>query len=294
MSDGRRFTLLRGNDLLSLEVELIDLAVEPGSGGGLVLAPTSGQARLIVHFPPQHLLEQAFGELDPRPFVQARLAGSSRLVFRVQQRMPLTLDTLLGWDRGRLAAVVPSPATPLSDRETALELPFRLLLAPDGDATWKHRVVSPSPGLGSERWYELWHTQIEAPGPNARVWIVAALQPGVADPIGKVSVNAGDRPELAKQSSRVTGVSGGEPDIRVNRLLLSSLGASVDLTGAWNEATDLRPAWRHVTSFGRDQYVRVTTRGFLRPFGHRASLTTVTERAFGANGDAHLSQYHIV
>lgn len=287
------FSIFRSADLLALRIELVDLAIEPGVGGGFALAPTSPNACLIVRFPPQHAQEQAFRSIDPRPFAQARLAGPSRLVFRVRQRMPLSLETLLGWREGGLAPVVPSASAALGDRETVIELPFRMLLAPDAGATWAHRLDPAASSAGNDRWYELWHTQLDAPGPNARVWVAGARLPDAADPIGTVSVRAADRAALARQSRAATGAAG-VPDIPVTRLLLSSQGASVDLAGVWSDANADRPAWRHVASFGRDQHVRVAQRGFLHPFGHRASVTTVTERAFGDNGDAHLDQYQIV
>ena len=36
--------------------------------------------------------------------------------------------------------------------------------------------------------------------------------------------------------------------------------------------------WRHRTWGGRDTHVRVVRKGYLFPFGHRASLITVNER----------------
>jgi hypothetical protein len=36
--------------------------------------------------------------------------------------------------------------------------------------------------------------------------------------------------------------------------------------------------WRHVVAQGRDQYVRVVRQGHLFPFGHRASLVSISER----------------
>ncbi|WP_143005545.1 hypothetical protein [Desulforhopalus singaporensis] len=38
--------------------------------------------------------------------------------------------------------------------------------------------------------------------------------------------------------------------------------------------------WRHRATMGRDHYVRVVYKGYLFPFGHRASLIKVTERKF--------------
>ncbi|MCW2493122.1 MAG: hypothetical protein JWN47_2486, partial [Frankiales bacterium] len=41
-------------------------------------------------------------------------------------------------------------------------------------------------------------------------------------------------------------------------------------------------AWKHVATQGRDHYVRIVYDGYLYPFGHKASLVKVTERAVKA------------
>jgi hypothetical protein len=42
-------------------------------------------------------------------------------------------------------------------------------------------------------------------------------------------------------------------------------------------------AWRHLATMGRDHYVQVVYKGYLLPFGHRASLIKVTERKIQPN-----------
>ena len=78
--------------------------------------------------------------------------------------------------------------------------------------------------------------------------------------------------------------------VDVDRLMLTSLGGYLDAFGSWeagaideNSGTSLE-SWRHRMSLGRDHYVRIVRKGFLYPFGHRASLIKVTERKF-ANVD---------
>ena len=123
--------LLRSDDLLALEIELVDLSID-STGGVAMLVPSGGSGRLIVRFPPQHLQELAFPRSAPGSTGRGYLSGPSRLVFQVDSPvpLPLTLETLLGWDRGRMPAVLPSPNGALGAEETAIELPFRLLLAP--------------------------------------------------------------------------------------------------------------------------------------------------------------------
>jgi len=63
--------------------------------------------------------------------------------------------------------------------------------------------------------------------------------------------------------------------------VLSSLGAWMDTRGAWDPPEGMSlEEWRHRGTMGRDHYVRVVYRGFLFPFGHRASLIKITERKF--------------
>lgn len=73
---------------------------------------------------------------------------------------------------------------------------------------------------------------------------------------------------------------------QVNRLMLSSQGAWLDVEGRWTPptSTDLSvEEWDHRAAMGRDNYVQVVYQGYLFPFGHRASLIKVTERKFYAD-----------
>jgi hypothetical protein len=72
--------------------------------------------------------------------------------------------------------------------------------------------------------------------------------------------------------------------VQVDRLMLTALGAWMDMRGAWDGSL-LNPEialeeWRHRATMGRDNYVRVVYKGYLFPFGHKASLVKVTERKF--------------
>lgn len=69
--------------------------------------------------------------------------------------------------------------------------------------------------------------------------------------------------------------------IKVDRLMLSSLGSWMNVRGAWEPPNPLSvEEWRHRGTMGRDHYVRVVYKGYLFPFGHRASLIKITERKF--------------
>jgi hypothetical protein len=72
--------------------------------------------------------------------------------------------------------------------------------------------------------------------------------------------------------------------VKVDRLMLTSLGSWMNVRGAWPVSLGMTPLsvedWRHRGTMGRDHYVRVVEKGYLFPFGNRASLVTITERKF--------------
>ena len=70
--------------------------------------------------------------------------------------------------------------------------------------------------------------------------------------------------------------------IPTRQMMLTSLGSWLNLRGAWNPTPSGLEVeeWRHISTLARDHYVRVVYRGFLFPFGHRASLVKITERKF--------------
>lgn len=127
--------------------------------------------------------DKPLGELDPKPLplpgtggFKARIAAASRLVFRVPpgRRIPYTVEGLLNWRELKPAlhpiaalgegastaerAAAPPISAPNAD-QTALELPYRLLISPDSAAMWIHRTQP----FGPRGRYELWHTRLVAP-----------------------------------------------------------------------------------------------------------------------------------
>ncbi|QNN52378.1 hypothetical protein [Nocardioides mesophilus] len=107
------------------------------------------------------------------------------------------------------------------------------------------------------------------------------------DPPFLGSLDRSDRNMIVRQTAETwRGDSGPIAPVPVgaDALWLSSIGAWLDLHGAWTT----RPyseagmssllAWDHVAPMGRDQYVRVVYPGYLYPFGHQAALVKVTER----------------
>ncbi len=316
--------VLRPDDLLALGFTFDNLLLRAGANPGdpqrLVAADTGRPSRIVVHFPPQHITEQA--SLDegqpelvaPTPPIRAALAGPSRLSFSVPAAafpngVPFTLAALLDW-----AKLAPTPGPNGTVRaptafETALILPYRLVLHPENDdkPAWAHALLP----VTHDGRTELWHTRLGTLGadgspetagsdqvnereqPRLRaVWtesfadqplFLGCNHPLAADPFQPMSLSPGDRKFLAL----LTGAGDNRVDAR--RLFLSALGGWLDVT--WNRSagnnncqTPLE-AWTHKAAMGRDFFVRLVYRGNLLPFGHRASLIKITERKFERNAN---------
>jgi hypothetical protein len=115
----------------------------------------------------------------PPGSVPVRIARGSRLVFKVppQARIPFTVAGLLDWSALELsvngiAAIGPNP-TPAeiagapaiarpAETETALELPYQLIVSPMANVRWGHRLA-PFTARGRT---ELWHTRMQHAGAN--------------------------------------------------------------------------------------------------------------------------------
>jgi hypothetical protein len=192
--------------------------------------------------------------------------------------------------------------------ETSIEAPYRLYISPNRFGAWAHSN-SAVRGARTGR-TELWHTRLgvrdgtkvdeqEEQYRTIRAIWTPDMKPG--DPLNipdhnthpfRMTLDSADRINIVNLSSNFNistpAIGGGkrgsyEPlPIAVNRLMLSSMGAWMDVRGTW-PADKLPDAlsveeWRHRGTMGRDHYVRVVYAGFLFPFGHRASLVKVTER----------------
>lgn len=216
----------------------------------------------------------------------------------------------------------PEPAPP-GATQTALELPYRLILAPNRFGAWFH---VDQPMTSEETGHtELWHTRlgvrredgtlIDGDDPLRKlraVWTTDPPPPKTPTPsnpipghpdykqyedddlyVWRASLDTFDRHNVVHLSSNFHLRDSRnerlfyEPlPLDVDLLALSSMGAWLDSRGAWDYP---QPAglsveeWRHRATLGRDHYVRVVYAGFLFPFGHRASLVKITERQFQAD-----------
>ncbi|MCX8159588.1 MAG: hypothetical protein N3G18_01475 [Candidatus Saccharicenans sp.] len=191
--------------------------------------------------------------------------------------------------------------TPPERFQTAIEMPYRLILSPNAFNIWLHAAgVTSTAG-----WTELWHTRLAALNPDGTVSesdnpylaVRAVWSPDVdldnlvgPDPEHKarprLSLDPNDRHQIVHLSSNFTlrnpDKSAYEPQpVKVKRMMLSSLGAWLDSIGNWTPMSPLSVVtWQHLATMGRDHYVKVVYKGYLLPFGHRAALVKETERKF--------------
>ena len=196
----------------------------------------------------------------------------------------------------------PDPRLPLFS-ETAIEVPSRLQLSPSIVGGWAH-ATSPSEERGDGTGpVELWHSRlgvrnvaqdgtvsVDETSPSQR--IVRAIWTRDVDAWGtEPPPPSGDVPFRMSTGPRdrydIVGLSTGagmpvwsDPNpVDVNRMALSSLGAFIDVRGAWPTTPSSNFAeWQHRTTLGRDQYVKTVYYGYLFPFGHRAVFVTETRR----------------
>jgi hypothetical protein len=196
--------------------------------------------------------------------------------------------------------------------QTAIEAPYRLVISPSSNEGWKHSHKAITFGDRTE----LWHTRLgvvvkdtlnnrnidEGESTEKDRIIRAIWSPDYSEiapdrndeePF-KMSLTRNDRYQLVRLTSDFNmkvdadahkgKIKINPKPVKVNRLMLSSLGAWMDLMGDWNWERFPKPLnisqWRHRGTQGRDHYVRVVYEGFLFPFGHRASLVKITERKF--------------
>jgi hypothetical protein len=288
--------VLRSLDLLNLRFEFKNLTVVTGSGLPSPPPPqlvgVSGQtAFIVVDFPPQHILEQVLTNpgTPPNPPYPAILSGPSRLTFAVPDAMlpvPYRLQDVLSL-LTQLTPLAPSE-TPADVGGTAIEFPYGLVLAPIAGAQGRlfHRRDE---GASSQGWVELWHTRLgtasgdgTSDGAGAPILQAALTSPSKTDPpfppFDTTSLTSANYADIAAQSAQ----NGGR--IFAEQFVLSSLGASIRLRSAWPQPAPPNvnlEAWEHASNFARDYYVRTVTHGFLFPFGHGASRTTIVRREFG-------------
>lgn len=208
----------------------------------------------------------------------------------------------LAIDPGAIELVIDPPVRAPKDNETAIEAPWRLILSPSERAGFAH-ASEPQRSPRHPELVELWHTRLgvrrsppdgpvtidEREDPQRIVRAIWAREkeqtpePAAHDnqPF-RSSIDGLDRVILVRQSAESKHAKPAPIDAR--GLVLSSLGAWLDLHGEWKtrpytkEGLPAIQSWDHLAPMGRDQFVRVVYPGFLFPFGHRAALVKITER----------------
>ncbi len=200
---------------------------------------------------------------------------------------------------------------PPVETETSIEAPYRLIISPNKYAAWVHAkqpVVSPS----TQR-TELWHTRYalrlsgSVTEDDNRLKVIRAIwtrDPGfnqhveynfplslddhynpklpnlILNPF-RMSLDAYDRENIVYLTANQHIHNFFPTPVDVKRFMMTSFGAWMNVRGAWEPPDGLSvEEWRHRGTMGRDHYVRVVYKGYLFPFGHRASLVKITERKF--------------
>ena len=249
-------------------------------GPDLCRAVVEQPAYIVVEFPPQAVLEEAFpannapGASD---FAQARLAGTSRLAFAVPSDLltiPYQMDELLNLARLEPEILGPFHQGQPGSRQTAIEAPWDLILSPSSGSNWDNARSAVTHNGRTE----IWRTRLTG---NRNIRAVARRHPEVTvDPFAGVPIPREARDAIVTVSS---GSSGGAHPATASRLDLSAMGASLAIDGEWDHPQ--LTEWRHRATFGRDNYVKVVTPGYLCPLGIPAAHAEITERKF-VNGNA--------
>ena len=185
---------------------------------------------------------------------------------------------------------------PIGENATDIEVPYRLHMSPLSTAGFAH-ATEPVDHDGD--FAELWHTRM---GTRVDDWVIGdnpepmrALHAddleGFAqkhqDQSGPWALDSLDRTGIVRLTSSLKGGYVSLP-VMAKYLRMTALGASFDAEGRWPNPTQVDSnieQWKHISSIGRDQFVRVVYAGYLFPFGHAASLIKVSERKFTRQSD---------
>lgn len=294
--------LVRPDDHLVVGVRWSGFTVSGfDSSARLVAGPG---AWLILVLPPQHIAEETSPRDSEAPFQQpvaagggsvpvwrAVLSGLTRVKFNVTagSQIPLTAEGLLSAAAGN--AVIVTETDP-GDNDTAIELPYRLLIAPaPRGRTPGATVVCRHPIQASADANGLWRTQlVDSSGKPADTLLNAHLELTIASktvadsadptfplpprPPNTITLPAADRREIHRETAT------NRNPARLNRLELSTLGGTLDAIGVFPSFE-----WEHRTVLGRDMHVRKAFKGAMYPLGHRAIYQELTERVY----DEHLT-----
>ena len=294
-------TLVRAADQLQLRFEFIHLA---RSGNSLVQG-TAGDPLIRIVFGSQHTAEETVAGSTPGGGgVGHRSAGPSRIVVAVDPGslpMDFTTDALLDLADFALALDArteegqgggPNDGPPDED-VTAIELPEGLVISPDAASRFTAATAPVTFNGVSEVWRARLGTSgvdgVEEP-PDGSPIVRALAETSGADAFDRALIKD-HRDEIVEATTDYGNASypNNEP-LSVQRLWLTPAGGYLDLTGDWadgNPAGLLSLLIKATT--GRDVEVRVAERGFLAPFGHPATIVSVSERQWLEDADGDLT-----
>ncbi len=303
--------VVRPDDLLVVTLDFYNLRIKSPGGSPELQRPKPGHGFIVAHFPPQSFAERAFFEqseqepgtppqppddpLNPPP-VGSRISGRSQLVFRIEDsllpmdfKLETILDALTKSEPLTQAAIrKPFPIPNLGQEArfggegsqfSAIESPYRLILSPNLESRWQH-AVAPVQDPAAKR-TELWHTRLTGDGPTvSAVWSPDYAGPNPSPAPDEVhpfrmSLHNENRHEIVR-STADPDLAGAHP-VDVNLLMLSSQGAWMNLTAEWQTELNL-VEWKHRSTAGRDQFVKVVKEGHMFCLGHRAVFIKITER----------------
>ena len=318
----------RREDLVSIKLDFYNLILDNSDPlrPKLVRKVATTDSFVVATFWPQNVAEQAFNEFSgspaPRPApVRSILANASRLAFTLPssvKEIPLSYDSVLQWGQWTQKVTPVALTTGPRDKgsltepsflDTAIEVPFRLILSPSELSHWTN-ATQPVTHNG---WTELWHTRMDETSPARRrlraVWtrdlsfqafLNGGPPPGPGDqPFFEMDLEPHHRAFIVVNTS-LDRVVRERPfykaaPIKADRLMLTAAGAWIDSDGIWEG--QFKPfdnnllEWRQRGTMGRDHYVKVVEEGYLFPFGQPAVMITVTERKFNFDQAGQLGAY---
>ncbi|MGV9611207.1 hypothetical protein [Nocardia xishanensis] len=294
--------LIRPADHLLVGVRWTGFTTSGVDGAGAPVLTAGDQARLVLLFPPQHVGEECSPPASAAPLSlpagstgsmvpgwRAVLSGSSRISIDVPpgRRIALTASGIL--DAVGNVPLVVSSGVPGAD-ETAIELPWRVLLAP-GVHTQAGTVVCrhPSAPVSAGGVSGLWRTRLvdaalsaTSAAPDARLTLRVAdpVLADTADPaFGPVAPN--NTLALPRSARTRLALETNNRPATATRLELSSFGGTLFAAGAWPGFE-----WEQQTALGRDMKVRARFEGVMYPLGHQAEYLEVVTREFDTHTTA--------
>ncbi len=276
----RSHRLIRADDQLRLRFVLHNGEIDTAANAIVALL---GEEPIYyeIWLGSQHRVEAPLGPAEQGSVPRAsRVAGESRIVIEVPDRTPFTVATLL--DLAAYALVLDERADGAPGRPgqlepapevTAIEVPTGLVLSPTAGA----RFTAATQPVTRGDITELWQARLVQPIDGADVRAIWSREddPAWSPPR---PVDADTRSHLVSQTT----IGRAPAPISVNQLSLSAQGASLDVEGTW--AVGALASYRHRAVTGRDLHIEEVARGYLAPFGHRASVTTLTERTLTDDG----------